>query len=350
MPDIDTGSSPDWGSDTQEAVTTAWTDSGIPYQTVSPTSDNFYKVEGSWITPSEVLGVTNKNDSHYGVQELNHANYDTDVDASLARIGREGQQGELDAVNGEIAGTILRTFQEGFDSPSFDDYLASDDEGYLSVNLPQPLLDVLQNQYDISSDVARSYIYHVQPTRQQLETFAKVLGVDINPSTVNPIRPSETESINPSNDKPWEQFPQQALDTAYNSDNAVSDLDNIRGRHFPGATDKQWSSIMNQVLDRFEQLPKAQQAKYDSPEGFSKLFELGRNHKAQFQTGTQTPTRQQQTQQTKRTTPKGAPSGALTSDGRLKQSWLNKLTNEQYEKQGAKIDKWLNNGMIDYNA
>ncbi len=79
MSDIDS----DWGAG--EATTVAYTDGGLAYETVSTGSDSFYKAE-DWLTPSDVLGVTHADDSHYGIEDTAYPDIDAAIDKQSVQV------------------------------------------------------------------------------------------------------------------------------------------------------------------------------------------------------------------------------------------------------------------------
>lgn len=96
---------------------------------------------------------------------------------------------------------------------------------------------------------------------------------------------------------------------------------------------------------------KVDKARFDSPQGFVALYNLTKGMKQAERKHTQ---QKQQTQQARQRveqqTGGRVPANALTSEGKLKRSYIDRLSQKQYEQYGQNITNWVTKGFVDWSA
>ncbi|MBD2305060.1 hypothetical protein H6G17_05970 [Chroococcidiopsis sp. FACHB-1243] len=242
----------------------------------------------------------------------------------------EQPQEQAEQVQGQNARLVAASLEYGWEDSGFQQYLDSDDDAYMSMRLSPQQLQLANEVWGLDEDTARAYVYHHKLTADDLALIEQsFLGTN--------------------------------LDAAgdYDSVAALNDVDRIRHTYFPKVSNDEWSKILNGVIDEFESLSPEEHEKYTDPIAGFWAMHLRIISRRQQQTqpkpdvavndkyhGDRSKT---QRQQPKRNT-QGFSNTALTPRGFLRQSWIDKLSPDDYAKNADRITAWYVAKKIDFNA
>ncbi|MDV2992116.1 MAG: hypothetical protein N4J56_001770 [Chroococcidiopsis sp. SAG 2025] len=269
----------------------------------------------------------------------------------------EQPQEQAEQVQGQNARLIAAHLEYGWENPSFQQYLDSDDDAYEQVQLSPQQLQLASEMWGLDEDTARAYVYHHKLTAEDLALIetsftgkASLPAAISSASSQKQIPNTDDDDTGYAPDSTVGGNPDSAGD--YDSVAALDDVNHIRRTYFSQANDAEWSQILNDAISEFESLSPLEREPYDNPAGIWALHQRV-SYRKQQQVQTQRASSKQQQRQKKKpemyNTSKFT-NTALTTRGMLKQSWVDSLTPQQYEKQADRIYHWYAKGMVDRNA
>ncbi|NHC33794.1 hypothetical protein [Scytonema millei] len=270
----------------------------------------------------------------------------------------EQPQEQAKQVQGQNAKLVAASLEYGWETPSFQAYLDSDDDAYLSMRLSPQQIQLANEVWGLDEDTAKAYIYHHKLTAEDLALIeTSFTGKTSSLSVAAPPPPRlepksktvDDDDGSDDDDSSYAPDSNTAGNTAgvgdYDSVAALDDVNHMRRTYFSQANDAEWSAILNDCIDEFESLPQQEREAYDNPAGIWALHQrvsYRRQQQAQAQQKRQQGALKKQTQSFNNT--------ALTRDGRLRQSWIDRLSPQQYEQQADRIYQWYRAGKVDRNA
>lgn len=274
---------------------------------------------------------------------------------------------QAEQVQGQNAQIVYSRLEHGWNDPAFDAYLASDDDAYEQVQLSPRLLQLAAEVWGVDEDTAKAYVYHHQLDVNDLALIERsFLGTDprIRETAMgwNMTKPTPppTQQRQFDNDDEDLDADDTSDDTDSNVDSnpdstggygdvaALNDVNFIRRTYFSQTSDVEWLNILNDCITEFENLPQQDREAYDNPAGLWALYQRVsyRKQQQQVQRAPQQKTRQrsQMSQQ------QSFNNAALTPRGFLKQSWIDKLSPDDYAKNADRISAWYIAKKVDRDA
>lgn len=292
----------------------------------------------------------------------------------------EQPQEQAEQIQGANAKLVAASLEYGWETPSFQAYLDSDDDAYMSVRLSPQQLQLAQEVWGLDEGTAKAYIYHHKLDANDLALIEQsFLGT--NPR-IAPSHQQDADDSSYASDSTVGGNSDSAGD--YDSVAALNDVDRIRYTYFPKVDNAEWSKILNGVIDEFETLSPEEHEKYTDPIAGFWAMHLRVNSRQQQQVQQQRDSLQA-SQQIQREKPKthyerkprlgnnivlgnlpnqpgnanpkslantntAGAHPALTPQGKLKQSFIDKLSPQQYERDADRIYRWYAAGKVDRNA
>jgi len=267
----------------------------------------------------------------------------------------EQPQEQAEQVQGANARLVAASLEYGWEDPGFQQYLDSDDDAYTQVQLSPLQLQLASQVWGLDEDTARAYVFHHRLTAEDLrliemsfagQASAPLMELNVKPVVEDSYDADDTgDTTDPNADSNTDSA------GSYDPVAALNDVNFIRRTYFPQANDAQWAQVLNTVLDEFESLPPEEHEKYANPvAGFWALhqrisYRNAQSAKRQQQQPSQAPT----AAPTKRNT-QGFSNAALTKQGKLKQSWIDSLSQNDYAANADRIYRWYAANKIDRNA
>jgi len=287
----------------------------------------------------------------------------------------EQPQEQAEQVQGANAKLVAASLEYGWEDPGFQQYLDSDDDAYTQVQLSPQQLQLASEVWGLDEDTARAYVFHHKLTPEDLALIEMSFTGQASPRPRLPIdQGDEYVKQQLSQHQQGQQQPLRTEDDDYDAEDtsepsslkidpapdytaALDSVNYMRRVYFPQASDAEWSSILNDVIDEFESLSPQEREPYDNPAGLWALYQRVSYRKQQRASSNQSAQskRQQQPSQappaapTKRNT-QGFSNSALTKQGLLKQSWVDSLSNVDYGINADRIAAWYMRGLVDKNA
>ncbi|MDZ4875496.1 MAG: hypothetical protein CLLPBCKN_004892 [Chroococcidiopsis cubana SAG 39.79] len=281
----------------------------------------------------------------------------------------EQPQEQAEQVQGANARLVATSLEYGWETPSFQAYLDSDDDAYMSMRLSPQQLQLANEVWGLDEDTAKAYVYHHKLTPDDLRLIEMSFTGQASTPAAMPSAPSQKQIPNTDDDDvdadSLSLAPNPNADSSddsagdYDYVAALGDVNHMRRTYFSQASDTEWSSILNDVIDEFESLSPLEREPYDNPAGLWALYQRVsyRRQQQQAQARKQAQQRQQPSRLTndnprgssKRNT-QGFSNSALTPRGFLRQSWIDKLSPDDYAKNADRITAWYTAKKVDRNA
>lgn len=276
----------------------------------------------------------------------------------------EQSQEQAEQIQGANAKLVAASLEYGWETPSFQAYLDSDDDAYTQVHLSPQQLQLAADVWGLDEDTARAYVYHHKLDAEDLrliemaftgkQTPKPQLPTDQRDEYVKQQQPTQPRD----DDDVGDASPVSDSSVGGDSDSApdytaaLADVNHMRRVYFSQANDAEWSSILNDVIDEFESLSPLEREPYDNPAGLWALHQRV-SYRRQQQAQRQRASSKQQPHQKKKPEMYNNPkfsNSALTKQGKLKQSWINSLSNVDYGNNADRITAWYARGLVDRNA
>jgi hypothetical protein len=281
----------------------------------------------------------------------------------------EQPQEQAEQVQGANARLVAASLEYGWETPSFQAYLDSDDDAYMHVRLSPQQLQLANEVWGLDEDTTKAYIHYHKLTAEDLRLIEMSFTGQASTPAAMPSAPSQkqipntddagvdTDSLSLAPNPNTDSSDDSAGD--YDSVAALNDVDRIRYTYFPRASAAEWSQILNGVIDEFDSLSLEEHERYADPiAGFWALHQRVSYRKAQRQAKRQqqpsqappaAPTQRDSLQSSQRNT-QGFSNAALTKQGKLKQSWIDRLSSDDYAKNADRITAWYAAKKVDRNA
>ncbi|MBD2308955.1 hypothetical protein H6G17_26155 [Chroococcidiopsis sp. FACHB-1243] len=278
----------------------------------------------------------------------------------------EQPQEQAEQVQGANARLVASSLEYGWETPTFQAYLDSDDDAYMSMRLSPQQLQLANEVWGLDEDTAKAYVYHHKLTTEDLaliemaftgkQTPKPQLPTDQRDEYVKQQQPLRAEDDDYDAEDTSEPSSLK-IDPAPDYTAALDSVNYMRRVYFSQASDAEWSSILNDCIDEFESLSPLEREPYDNPAGLWALHQRVSYRRQQAQAQKQAQQRQQPSRLTN-DNPRGSSkrniqgfsNSALTKQGKLKQSWINSLSNVDYGNNADRITAWYARGLVDRNA
>lgn len=342
----DSNLDPDVNPALSQSTAYATTSDGVGYTTVGQPDNDLYDPD-LWLNNA---GIRNPRlQQEPTTQERPEAVLSAEEElAAYERHFEKMQQQGVANLDAQIISTNLSHMNSLFSAPQFQEYLDSDDDSYQQVELNPQLLAAIERTWGIDDATAKSFAKFYNLSAQQMQVLASTLDVDLSSEPLMSYSTQPTQSSSTWDDQDSEDSEDEYQAPAHTPEQLMASL---RMQHFPAITNAEWQQVQNQVVDAFQMLSPKEQEQFDSADGFVRLYNLTKGIKKGAAKHQQQKQQQQQVKQRiEQHTGGRVPANALTPEGKLKKSYIDKLSQKQYEAYGQYITNWMNKGLVDWRA